>query len=79
MMNGGMMGNMGCSGCGTMMQAAVAATNDGGVIVAAAGKLIKYDAALEKVGEVEIDVDWNAVNSKTQPTTQNCPMRQMMK
>ncbi len=71
----GMMGNMSCSGC-AMTQTAVAATNDGGVIVAAAGKLIKYDATLTKVNEVDIDIDWDAANQKMQ---QNCPMTQMMK
>jgi len=75
--NGGMM-DMGCSG-GAMMQTTIAATSDGGVVVAAAGKLIKYDAVLKKVGEVDIDVDWNAVPQKTQQTMQNCPMMQMMK
>ncbi len=77
-MDGGMMSNMGCSGCG-MMQGSVAATSDGGVVVVVAGKLIKYDAAFKKVSEVDIDVDWNAVNQKTQQTTANCPMMQMMK
>jgi len=70
-----MMGNMSCSGC-AMMQAAVAGTSDGGVIVAAAGKLVKYDANLAKVNEVDIDIDWAAANQKMQ---QNCPMMQMMK
>jgi hypothetical protein len=74
-MSGGMMDNMNCCGCATK-QAAVAATNDGGAIVVAAGKLIKYDAALKKVREVDIDVDWNATNQKMQ---QDCPMMQMMK
>jgi len=74
-MNGGMMDSMSCGGC-AMMQTAVAATNDGGVVVAAAGKLVKYDAALKKVHEVDIDIDWNAANQKMQ---QNCPMMQMMK
>jgi hypothetical protein len=66
-MNGGMMDNMSCSGC-AMVHTAVAATNDGGVIVAAAGKLIKYDAALTKVIEVDIssDLDPNAANPKPQ-------------
>ncbi len=77
-MSGGMMGSMSCSGCG-MMQGAVAATSDGGVVVLAAGKLIKYDAVFKKVNEVDLDVDWNAVNQKTQQTVQNCPMMQMMK
>jgi hypothetical protein len=76
--NGGMMDDMGCSGCG-MMEGSVAATSDGGVVVVAAGKLIKYDAAFKKVNEVDIDVDWNAAHQKTQQTMQNCPMMQMMK
>lgn len=72
--SGGMMDGMSCSGC-AMMHTAVAATSDGGVIVAAAGKLIKYDAALTKVKEVDLDIDWNAASQKVQ---QNCPMTQMM-
>jgi hypothetical protein len=79
-MNGGMMGGTACPGgasCG-MMQGSVAATSDGGVVVVAAGKLIKYDAAFKKVNEVDLDVDWNAVNQKTSQTMQNCPMTHMM-
>ncbi|MCL5278354.1 MAG: hypothetical protein M1376_00410 [Planctomycetes bacterium] len=79
-MMGGMMGNMTCPGgasCGGMMQGSVAATSDGGVVVA--GKLIKCDAAFQKVNEVGLDVDWNAVSPKAQQTMQNCPMGQMMK
>lgn len=79
-MMGGMMGNVTCPGganCGGMMQASVAATSDGGVVVVAAGKLIKYDAAFKKVNEVDLDVDWNSGNQKTPQTMQNCPMMQM--
>jgi hypothetical protein len=56
----------------------VAATSDGGVVVVAAGKLIKYDAAFKKVNEVDLDVDWTAVNQKTSQTMRNCPMTHMM-
>jgi hypothetical protein len=56
----------------------VAATSDGGVVVVAAGKLIKYDAAFQKVNEVDLDVDWTAVNQKTSQTMRNCPMTHMM-
>jgi hypothetical protein len=73
--NGGMMGDMSCSGC-AMMPTALAATSDGGVIVAAGGKLVKYDAGLAKVAETDIDVDWDTVQKKMQ---QSCPMSQMMK
>jgi hypothetical protein len=81
-MMGGMMGNMtypGGASCGGMMQASVAATTDGGVVVVVAGKLIKYDAAFKKVNEVDLDVDWNAVNQKMSQTMQDCPMVQVMK
>ena len=74
-MGGGMMDNMSCCGCAAK-QAALTATNDGSVLVAAAGKLIKYDAALKKVREVDIDVDWGAASQRTK---QDCPMMQMMK
>jgi hypothetical protein len=40
--------------------------------------LIKYDAAFKKVNEVDLDVDWNAVNQKASQTMQNCPMTHMM-
>lgn len=73
-MMGGGTGGMGCSGCAAK-HVAVAATSDGGAIVAAAGKLIRYDATLTKVNEVDIDVDWDAANQKGQ---QGCPMMQMM-
>ncbi len=71
---GGMMGGMSCGG-GAAMHTAVAATSDGGVVVAAGGKLVKYDAALKKVAEADLDTGGNAA---AQPM-QNCPMMQMMK
>jgi len=74
-MDAGMMGDMSCSGC-AMMQTAIAATSDGGVVVAAGGKLIKYDATFKKVAEADIDIDWDALHKKMQ---QSCPMMQMMK
>ena len=82
MMGGGMMGGMGCPACaavcGSMMQQSVTATNDGGVVVAVAGKLIKYDAGLKKVNEANIDVDWTALHQRMQQMMQNCPMMQQM-
>jgi hypothetical protein len=91
MMGGGMMGRgmmrqgaggMSCPGCavacGAMMQESVTATNDGGVVVAVAGKLIKYDAALKKVSEANIDIDWSAIHQRVQQMMQNCPMAQQM-
>ena len=70
---GEMMGGMSCDGCAAV-HAAVAATSDGSVIVAAGGKLIKYDAALKKVTEVDIDVNWAAAQQRM---PQNCPMMQI--
>ncbi len=78
MMGGGMMGGVGCAACAAMMQPSVAATTDGGVVVAVAGKLIKYDAAFKKVNEANIDIDWTAMHQRMQQMMQNCPMMQQM-
>jgi hypothetical protein len=82
-MGRGMMGGMSCPGCaavcGGMMQESVTATSDGGVVVAVAGKLIKYDATLKKVNEANIDIDWTAVHQRMQQMMQNCPMMQQMR
>jgi len=77
MMQGGM-GCPGCAACGAMMQQSVAATSDGGVVVAVAGKVIKYDTALKKVSETNVDIDWTAVHEKMQQMMQSCPMMQQM-
>lgn len=81
MMGRGIMGGMdgmacpGCAvACGVMAQESITATSDGGVVVAVAGKLIKYDASLKKVSEANIDVDWAAMHQRVQQMTQNCPM-----
>jgi len=65
----GMVGNMGCT------MTTLAATTDGGVVVATGGKLVKYDATLKKVAEVALDVGEDA----TGQTMQGCPMMNMMK
>lgn len=81
-MGPGMMGGMGCQGCaavfGGMMRESVTAIGDGGVVVAVAGKLIKYDAAFKKVDEANIDIDWAAMHQRMQQMMQNCPMMQQM-
>ena len=81
-MGGGMMGGMGCpacaAACGAMMHESLAATNDGGVVMAVAGKLVKYDSTLKKVSETDIDVDWTAMHQRMQQMMQNCPMMQQM-
>jgi hypothetical protein len=81
MMQGGMgpMGGPGCRGCGMAMAAlaheSVTATSDGGVVVAVAGTLIKYNASLQKVAETNVEVDWAQVHQRMQQIMQNCPMR----
>jgi hypothetical protein len=76
----GPMGGPGCPGCGALCgalaQESVTATTDGGVVVAIAGKLIKYDPMLKKVAETDLDVDWSQVHRKMQQIMQNCPMMQ---
>jgi hypothetical protein len=89
MMQGGMMGRgmgrgmmmqqgAGCPGCGAalgaLMHESITATSDGGVVVAVAGKLIKYDGALKKVAETNVDIDWAQVHQRMQQILQNCPM-----
>jgi hypothetical protein len=65
--------------CTAMAQESITATNDGGVVVAVAGKLIKYDASLKKVSEANIDVDWTAMHQRVQQMMQNCPMMPQMR
>jgi hypothetical protein len=82
-MGRGMMGDMACPGCAmacsAMAQESITATTDGGVVVAVAGKLIKYDASLKKVSEANVDVDWTAMHQRVQQMMQNCPMMQQMR
>ena len=57
----------------------MAATDDGGVIVAFGDKLIKYDSDLNKVKEVPLELDMNQMHQKMMQMMQNCPMMQQMK
>jgi hypothetical protein len=83
-MGRGMMGQggMGCPACATMaaglMHESVTATSDGGVVVSVAGKLIKYDANLNKMNEVDLNIDWARVHQMAQQIMQNCPMQRRM-
>jgi hypothetical protein len=55
------------------------ATNDGGVVVAIGGRLIKYNANLRKVADIPIEIDWTQVQRRVEQIVQNCPMgRRMM-
>lgn len=83
MMQQGTEGGMMCPMCGMMMggmmQKTMAATDDGGVIVAFGDKLIKYDSDLNKVKEVPLELDMNQMHQKMMQMMQNCPMMQQMK
>jgi hypothetical protein len=59
MMGQGMMGQgmMGQGMMGSMMDKKIVATQDGGIVVWAGNKLIKYDKDLKLVKEVELKID----------------------
>jgi mono/diheme cytochrome c family protein len=84
MMGRGMMaqGGMGCPACVAMaaglMHESVTPTSDGGVVVSVAGKLIKYDANLNKMNEVDLKIDWARVHRVAQQIMQNCPVQRRM-
>jgi hypothetical protein len=44
------------------------------VVVAVAGKLIKYDSGLKKVNETSLDIDWAKMHQMAEQMMQNCPM-----
>lgn len=82
MMQGGMQGDMPmCPMCsmaaGGMMQKSMVAV-DGGIIMAVGNKLIKYDDQLNKVEEVELEMDMAQMHQKMQQMMQSCPMMQKM-
>ncbi len=57
-----------------MMQEALVATSDGGVVLMAGGKLIKYDSALNVVKEVEVNVDYKAMQQRMEKMMEDMPM-----
>ncbi len=75
-------GGMACPACAAMcaglMHESVTPTSDGGVVVSVAGKLIKYNSNLGKVGEVNLNIDWARVHQMAQQMMQNCPMHRRM-
>jgi mono/diheme cytochrome c family protein len=84
MMGRGMMpqGGMPCPACdavcSTLMHESVTPTSDGGVVVSVAGKLTKYDANLNKVKEVDLNIDWARLHQMAQQIMQNCPVQRRM-
>lgn len=65
--------------CKAMMEKSLIATSDGGVILMAGGKLTKFDKDLNKVKEVEVQMEIEAMQNKMKSMMKNCPMCKMMK
>lgn len=76
MMGRGMRGGMGmcpmhCMMMKSMTEKSVVATNDGGVVILAGNKLMKYDKNLELKKEVEIKCD---MKKMCEEMCKDCPM-----
>jgi len=68
-----------CSMCGGMMMGkTVAPTSDGGALVSIGTKLVKYNASMEKVKEVEIPMDIEKMSKQMEQMWENCPMHKRM-
>jgi YHS domain-containing protein len=65
--------------CKSMMEKKLVATEDGGIILMAGCKLIKFDKDLNKVKEVSIEIDPEEMKAKMQKMMKCCPMCLMMK
>jgi hypothetical protein len=50
------------------------ATQDGGVVLMLGNKLIKYDASMNLVKEVEIKIDMEAMKNTMEEMKKSCPM-----
>jgi hypothetical protein len=70
--------DMGCKMCHmnkTMMdEKKLVATQDGGIVLMMYNKLIKYDAGMNVVKEVEIKMDMEAMKKSMEEMKKNCPM-----
>jgi hypothetical protein len=71
---------MGMMMCMSMMSQSLVATEDGGVVLLAGCKLIKYDGTLNKVKEVQLEMDVEAMKTKMQKMMKacGCPWCQQM-
>lgn len=61
-----------------MMGKEVVATQDGGIVVLMADKIIKYDKDLNKVKEATIEIDWQHMQDVMQKMQRQCPGGQHM-
>ncbi len=64
--------------CKAMTEKVLVATEDGGVILLAGCKLIKYDKDLNKVKEVEVEMDAAAMQKKMENMMMSCPLCKKM-
>jgi hypothetical protein len=55
------------------------ATQDGGVVLMLGNKLIKYDANINLVKEVEIKIDIEAMQKTMEEMKKSCPMKDSKK
>jgi hypothetical protein len=58
----------------SITQEGLVATSDGGVVVLAGGKLMKYDSSLNLVKEVELKVDYENMQQRMQKMMESVPM-----
>jgi YHS domain-containing protein len=65
--------------CKSMMEKALVATPDGGVVLMAGCKLIKFDKDLNKVKEVPIEIDAKEMQNKMCEMMKSCPMCHKMR
>jgi hypothetical protein len=61
-----------------MMDHALVATNDGGVIILAGNKLIKFDKDLNMVKKAEVDLDIPGMQKMMMDMRDKCPMCKKM-
>jgi len=59
---------------GSMMAKSMVATGDGGIVVMAGSKLIKYDKDLNLLKEVEVKMDMEGMQKKMSQMMEQCPM-----
>jgi hypothetical protein len=71
---GGMRGMMAQSMAQSITHEAMVATSDGGVVVWAGNKLMKYDSGLNVVKEVELKVDYETMQQRMQKMMETMPM-----
>ena len=57
-----------------MMKKEMVPASDGGIIVMAGNRLMKYDSDLELVKETEIKMDMDKIEAKMKGMMKNCPM-----